>query len=193
MKSEAARSLQESIDLLTKIISSTDLLDLVNESINVMSSAFQHNNKIISCGNGGSMSDAIHFAEELTGRYKQNRKALPAIAISDPGHISCVSNDYGYDQIFSRFLQAHGNKGDILLAISTSGNSSNVINAVHEAKKLQMISVGLLGKDGGALKKLVDFPIVIPSMATERIQEIHIKLIHIFIEGIERNLFDQLY
>jgi D-sedoheptulose 7-phosphate isomerase len=144
--------------------------------------------KIISCGNGGSMSDAIHFAEELTGRYRENRKAIPALAISDPGYLSCVSNDYGYSYVFSRFVEGVGNKSDVLLAISTSGNSENVINGILAAKEKGMTVIGLTGKDGGKIAQLCDVEIRAPfSEYADRAQEIHIKVIHSLIDFIETN------
>ena len=142
--------------------------------------------KIISCGNGGSMSDAIHFAEELTGRYRENRKAIPALAISDPGYLSCVSNDYGYSYVFSRFVEGVGNKSDVLLAISTSGNSENVINGILAAKEKGMTVIGLTGKDGGKIAQLCNVEIRAPfSEYADRAQEIHIKVIHSLIDFIE--------
>jgi D-sedoheptulose 7-phosphate isomerase len=144
--------------------------------------------KIISCGNGGSMSDAIHFAEELTGRYRENIKAIPALAISDPGYLSCVSNDYGYSYVFSRFVEGVGNKSDVLLAISTSGNSENVINGILAAKEKGMTVIGLTGKDGGKIAQLCDVEIRAPfSEYADRAQEIHIKVIHSLIDFIETN------
>jgi D-sedoheptulose 7-phosphate isomerase len=155
----------------------------------IMVESLANGGKIISCGNGGSMCDAMHFAEELTGRYRGNRRALPAISISDPSHLSCVSNDYGYDFVFSRFLEALGNKGDVLVAISTSGNSKNVINAVVEARNKGMIVIGLTGKDGGLMKDLCDVEIRAPySEFADRAQEIHIKVIHSLIHYIENNV-----
>ena len=151
--------------------------------------SFSEGGKIISCGNGGSMCDAMHFAEELTGRYRENRKALPAISISDPSHMSCVANDYGYDFVFSRYLEALGQKGDVLLAISTSGNSKNIINAINEAKSKGMLVIGLTGKDGGAMKDMCDVEIRAPySKFADRAQEIHIKVIHSLIDYIENNI-----
>jgi D-sedoheptulose 7-phosphate isomerase len=145
--------------------------------------------KIYSCGNGGSMCDAMHFAEELTGRYRGNRKAIPAISISDPSHISCVSNDYGYEFIFSRFLEAWGQENDVLLAISTSGSSKNVLNAIRTAKEKGMKVIGLTGKTGGEMAKLCDVEIRAPySDFADRAQEIHIKVIHSLIDYIENNL-----
>lgn len=145
--------------------------------------------KIISCGNGGSMCDAMHFAEELTGRYRDNRRALPAIAISDPSYLSCVSNDYGYNHVFSRFIEAFGKPGDVLLAISTSGNSENVLNAIAAAQQIGMKVIGLTGKDGGKMASLCDIEIRAPySSYADRAQEIHIKIIHSLIDFIEINL-----
>ena len=145
------------------------------------------------CGNGGSMCDSLHFAEELTGRYRKDRRALPATGISEAGHITCVANDFGYEYIFSRYIEAWRRENDGLLAISTSGNSANIIKAVEVSQAKKMKVVGLLGKDGGELKDMVDFPLIVPSQITDRIQEIHIKIIHIFIEGIERRLFPEHY
>jgi len=178
---------------LESILSNQQNLKMIEESINEFVLGFKAGNKVFSCGNGGSMCDSMHFAEELTGRFRKDRAALPAISISDPAHLSCVSNDFGYEHVFDRFISGWGQKGDILLAISTSGNSKNVILAAIEARKKGMKIIGLLGKDGGELKNLVDYPIIVESKVTDRIQEIHIKIIHIFIEGIERSLFPQNY
>ena len=145
--------------------------------------------KIISCGNGGSMCDAMHFAEELSGKFRNDRKAIAALSISDPSHISCVGNDYGYDFVFSRYLEALGQKGDVLLAISTSGNSKNVLLACQAAKEKGMFVVALTGKDGGKLAQLADVEIRAPhSDYADRAQEIHIKIIHSLIDFIERSL-----
>ena len=161
----------------------------IEEAINIIVNAFQNGGKIIACGNGGSHCDAMHFAEELTGRYRNNRKALPALAISDSSHITCVGNDYGYDYIFSRFVEAHGNTGDVLLGISTSGNSANVINALKTAKSLGMRTIALTGKDGGKIKDLCELEIRAPkSDYADRAQEIHIKIIHSLIDGIENRM-----
>ncbi len=161
----------------------------IESAIEIMSSALKNNKKIISCGNGGSMCDAMHFAEELSGRFRNNRKGLAAVSISDPSHISCVANDYGYEFVFSRYIEALGETGDVLLGISTSGNSKNVILAVNEAKKRGMKSIVLTGKDGGELAALADLEIRAPySDFADRAQEIHIKVIHNLILGIELNL-----
>lgn len=152
----------------------------------MMVNAIQNGGKILSCGNGGSLCDAMHFAEELTGRYRENRPAIPAIAIADSSHIACVGNDYGYDFVFSRYIEALGNKGDVLLAISTSGNSRNVIKAIEAARTKGMLVVGLTGKSGGAMASLCDVEIRAPhSEYADRAQEIHIKCIHSLIDYIE--------
>lgn len=154
-----------------------------------MVDAIRSKGKVISCGNGGSMADAMHFAEEMTGRFRDDRKALPAISISDPTHLSCVSNDYGYEHVFSRFVEAIGNDGDVLLAISTSGNSENVVRAAKVALEKGMKVVALTGKDGGQLAALTDVEIRAPkSQYADRVQEIHIKVIHSLIDHIERNV-----
>jgi D-sedoheptulose 7-phosphate isomerase len=162
---------------------------LIAQAADLMSQAIQNGGKIISCGNGGSMCDAMHFAEELSGRFRANRRALAAISISDPSHLSCVSNDYGYDFVFSRFIEGLGQANDVLLGISTSGNSKNVILAVDAAKAKGMKTIVLTGKDGGKLSGLADIEIRAPhSNFADRAQEIHIKVIHSLILGIEHSL-----
>ena len=161
----------------------------IANAIILMSEALSNGNKIISCGNGGSMCDAMHFAEELSGKFRNDRKGLAALSISDPSHITCVANDSGFDEIFSRYVEAVGNKGDILLGISTSGNSGNVINAVEVARKQGIKTIVLTGKTGGALAEIADLEIRAPrSKFADRAQEIHIKVIHTLIDGIERAL-----
>jgi D-sedoheptulose 7-phosphate isomerase len=168
-------------------------IHLMEQAIDSIVNSFQKDGHVFSCGNGGSMCDSLHFAEELTGRYRKDRRPLPATGISEAGHITCIANDFGFDHIFSRYIEAWGKSGDVLLAISTSGQSPNVIKAVEVAKAKKMITIGLLGKTGGTLKSMVDFPIVVPAQITDRIQEVHIKIIHMFIEGIERKLFPENY
>ena len=189
----ALSSLQDAQKALNAFVENKDNVEKINSAISVMVESFKNNGRMFSCGNGGSMCDAMHFAEELTGRFRKERKPLAAMAINDPSHLTCVSNDYGYDFVFSRYIEAWGNPGDVLLAISTSGNSPNVVLAVEAAKKRGMKVVGLLGKGGGKLKDMVDVALVIDSPVSDRIQEIHIKCIHIFIEGIERSLFPENY
>jgi D-sedoheptulose 7-phosphate isomerase len=162
---------------------------LIEQAGNLMVTAIENSGKIISCGNGGSMCDAMHFAEELTGRYRDDRPGIPALSISDPSHISCVANDYGYDFVFSRYVESVGQPGDVLLGISTSGNSKNVINAIEAARKKGMKVVGLTGKDGGKMADLCDVEIRAPfSPYADRAQEIHIKVIHSLIGHIETTL-----
>lgn len=155
----------------------------------IMIDAVKSGKKIISAGNGGSMCDAMHFAEELTGRYRNDRPAIPAISISDPSHMSCVGNDYGFDYVFSRFIEGVGQHGDVFLGISTSGNSKNIILGIEAAKKKGMKTILLTGKDGGKLKGMADIDIIVPHFGyADRIQEIHIKIIHHFILLIEKGL-----
>ncbi len=189
----ALSSLQDAQKVLTSFIENKDNVEKINSAINLMVESYKNNGRMFSCGNGGSMCDAMHFAEELTGRFRKERAPLAAMAINDPSHLTCVSNDYGYDVVFSRYVEAWGNKGDVLLAISTSGNSPNVLLAAEAAKKKGMKVIGLLGKDGGKLKNMVDVAIVVDSPVSDRIQEVHIKCIHIFIEGIERSMFPENY
>ena len=155
----------------------------------IMVTAIKNGGKIISCGNGGSMCDAMHFAEELTGRFRDDRRSIAAVSISDPSHITCVGNDYGFDYIFSRYIEGVGNKNDVLLGISTSGNSKNVLNAIDAAKKKGMKVIGLTGKSGGEMASLCDVEIRAPkSEYADRAQEIHIKVIHSLIHYIENNI-----
>jgi D-sedoheptulose 7-phosphate isomerase len=178
----------EAAEILAKFNAIENFSKIQNAG-NTIVNSLKAGGKIISCGNGGSMCDAMHFAEELTGRYRDDRKALPAISISDPSHLSCVSNDYGYAFVFSRFVEAFGKKGDVLLAISTSGNSENVLNAIQEAKKQGMLVIGLTGKTGGSMKDLCDIEIRAPySEFADRAQEIHIKVIHSLIDYIEGHI-----
>jgi D-sedoheptulose 7-phosphate isomerase len=187
------KGLQEAQLILTNFLGNQENLQMIGTATSKMVEVLKGGGQLFSCGNGGSMCDAIHFAEELTGRYRKDRDALRAMAISDPGHLSCVSNDWGYEKVFSRYLEGWARPGDCVLAISTSGNSQNIIEATEFAKSRNVSVVGLLGKSGGKLKDLVDFPIIVPSQTTDRIQEIHIKIIHLFIEGIERELFPENY
>lgn len=158
-----------------------------------LAEVFNNGNKVLICGNGGSNCDALHFAEEFTGRFRGDRKALPAIAISESSHITCVGNDYGFDYVFSRGVEAYGKSGDMFIGISTSGNSGNVIKAVEAAKKIGMKTCVLLGKDGGKLKGMCDYEFIIPGKTSDRVQEIHMMILHIIIEGVERIMFPENY
>jgi D-sedoheptulose 7-phosphate isomerase len=186
----------EAQSVLAAFINNDLNFSAIEQAGKIMVDAIKNGNKIISCGNGGSMCDAMHFAEELTGRYRNDRPAIGAISISDPSHIACVGNDYGYDFVFSRFIEGVGNKGDVLLGISTSGNSTNVVKAVEAAKQKGMQIVVLTGKNGGQLasypysnKGLADVEVRAPkSDYADRVQEIHIKVIHNLINYIEQNL-----
>jgi D-sedoheptulose 7-phosphate isomerase len=174
---------------LAEFIGNEEQLKTISLVAGQMSACIRNGGKIISCGNGGSMSDAMHFAEELSGRYRDNRKALPAIAISDAGYLSCVANDFGYQFVFSRFIEAFAQPKDVLLAISTSGNSANIIQALKTARSKSMTTVLLSGKDGGEAANFCDLEIRAPySQYADRAQEIHIKVIHILIRIIEKNL-----
>ncbi len=176
----------EAQEILMQFLNDEQQMGNIHGAAKLMITALKNGGKIISCGNGGSHCDAMHFAEELTGRYRNNRPGIAAIAISDPSHISCVGNDYGYDFIFSRYVEALGKPGDVLLGISTSGNSKNIINAMESAKLIGMKTIGLTGKDGGMIKDLCDIEIRAPySNFADRAQEIHIKVIHSLIDSIE--------
>ncbi len=174
---------------LKEFISNESNFANIKKAGDILVESLRNGGKAISCGNGGSMCDAMHFAEELTGRFRDEREAIAAVSISDPSHITCVGNDYGFDHIFSRYVEAIGKKGDVLLGISTSGNSKNVLNAVEAAKKIGMKVIGLTGKDGGKMAELCDVEIRSPkSPYSDRVQEIHIKVIHTLINYIEENI-----
>jgi len=179
----------EAKQILDSFISDPQNFINIEKAGEIIVTAIRSSRKVISCGNGGSMSDAMHFAEELSGRYRNDRPAYAAIAISDPGHISCVANDYGYSFVFSRMVEAIGSEGDVLFAISTSGNSENILKAIEAARKKGMKVIGLTGKDGGKMAGLCDVEIRAPhSEYADRAQEIHIKVIHSLIDYIEKTL-----
>jgi len=181
--------LLEAQTVLSDFISDPQHLQHIEEAASLLASAFKQEGKVLSCGNGGSHCDAMHFAEELTGRYRENRPSYPAIAISDVSHISCVGNDYGFDHIFSRYLEGVARKGDVLFCLSTSGNSVNILNAITVAKAKGMKVIALTGKDGGKMAGLADVEIRVPHFGyADRIQEVHIKIIHILIYLIEKKM-----
>ena len=189
MKDQILKELNEAKNVIDKFINDDTIINAIEESAKIMTVSIANGGKIISCGNGGSMCDAMHFAEELTGKFREERSPIPAVSISDPSHITCVGNDYGFDAIFSRYVESVGNTGDVLLAISTSGKSTNVIRAAEEANRKGIKVVALTGKDGGELSDLCDIEIRVPHFGySDRIQEIHIKVIHILILLIEKNL-----
>lgn len=193
MTNYISNALNEARGTLERIASS-DKNQLILESIiKLLACALKNGNKAIIFGNGGSMCDAMHFAEELSGRFRKDRPALPALAISDPSHLTCVANDYGFDQVFARGVEAFAQPNDVVIGISTSGNSPNVINGLQVAQEMQCFSVGLLGKDGGKLAGECDYELIIEADTADRVQEVHGILIHIIIEGVERELYPELY
>jgi phosphoheptose isomerase (EC 5.3.1.-) len=181
--------LKEAADVLTAFLSDDNNIQQIEKAAKLLADSFKASGKVLSCGNGGSHCDAMHFAEELTGRYRENRPGYPAIAISDPSHISCVSNDFGYEYVFSRYLEAVGMKGDVLFGLSTSGNSGNILNAIDVAKQKGIKTIMLTGKDGGKMAGLADIEIRVPHFGyADRIQEVHIKIIHILIQLVEKEM-----
>ncbi|BBV03198.1 MULTISPECIES: D-sedoheptulose 7-phosphate isomerase [Providencia] len=181
--------LTEAAETLSNFLSDDANINAIQQAAVLLADSFKAGGKVLSCGNGGSHCDAMHFAEELTGRYRENRPGYPAIAISDVSHLSCVSNDFGYEFVFSRFIEAVGMKGDVLLGISTSGNSGNIIKAIAAAREKGMKVITLTGKDGGKMAGTADIEIRVPHFGyADRIQEIHIKVIHILIQLIEKEM-----
>ncbi|QUJ66858.1 D-sedoheptulose 7-phosphate isomerase [Photobacterium sp. GJ3] len=181
--------LTEAAEVLNRFISDEKNLADIAAAAKLLADSFKQGGKVLSCGNGGSHCDAMHFAEELTGRYRDNRPGYPGIAISDPSHLSCVSNDFGYEYVFSRYLEAVGAKGDVLFGLSTSGNSGNILKAIEAAKAKGMKVIALTGKDGGKMAGLADVEIRVPHFGyADRIQEIHIKIIHILIMLVEKEM-----
>ena len=179
--------------MLNKFASDSSQIEKCIKFSEILVDTIKDGGNLFSCGNGGSHCDAMHFAEELTGRYRRDRKPVGALALGNPSHVTCVSNDYGFEHIFTRELAGLGRRGDLLIGLSTSGNSQNVINAVLQAKEMGVKTVALLGRDGGQLKSLADLPIVIPADTSDRIQEMHIKILHTVIETVERKLFPENY
>jgi len=185
-------NLNEAAEVLEEFTSLQENCDSIEEVAVILIKTIRNGNMIISCGNGGSMTDAMHFAEELSGLFRDNRPALPAISISDPAHITCVANDIGFEAVFSRFIESVGQQGDCLLAISTSGNSMNIIRAVEAARDKGMKIIGLTGKSGGLLSGMVDREIRVKGRKfSDRIQEIHMLVLHILVGLIEKELLDQ--
>ena len=178
---------------LNEFASNPEQLKLCEKFSDMLTKMFRDGGKLFTCGNGGSHCDAMHFAEEFTGRYRKDRAPLGAMALGDASHVTCVSNDYGFNEIFSRQLIGMGRKGDMLVGLSTSGNSENVVRAFQAAKEHGIQTVALLGRDGGKLKTMADLAIVIPATTSDRIQEMHIKIIHTVIETVERQLFPENY
>ena len=178
--------LNEAAQVLQAFMADPKNLLNIEAAATLIADSFRQQGKVLSCGNGGSHCDAMHFAEELTGRYRENRPGYAGIAISDPSHLSCVSNDFGYEYVFSRYVEAVGREGDVLLGISTSGNSGNIIRAIDAAKSKGIKTIALTGKDGGKMAGIADVEIRVPHFGyADRIQEVHIKIIHILIQLIE--------
>ena len=187
MKSIIEANLAEAREVLDEFMSESGNLEAIEKAANILTEALASGKKIISCGNGGSMTDAMHFAEELSGVYRKKRPAIAALSISDPSHLSCVANDLGFDAVFSRYIEGIGQKGDALLAISTSGNSMNIIKAVEAAREKGMTVVALTGKTGGLLAGMADAEIRVKGRKySDRIQEVHIKVVHILVQLIEK-------
>jgi D-sedoheptulose 7-phosphate isomerase len=183
--------LLEAENVLQAFIGDPKNLENIDKAATLLADSLKQEGKILSCGNGGSHCDAMHFAEELTGRYREHRPSYAAIAISDPSHISCVGNDYGFDAIFARYLEGVGRRGDVLFCLSTSGNSENILQAINTAKAKGIAIVALTGKDGGKMAGLADVEIRVPHFGyADRIQEIHIKVIHILIYLIEKKMLE---
>ena len=187
-------TLREARSSLDALIANSATLSAIGEAGRLLSGVFTRGGRVFSCGNGGSMCDAMHLAEELSGRYRGDRKALPATAISDPGHLTCTANDYGYEQVFSRYVEAHARAGDCLVAISTSGTSRNVVMAAEKARAQGVKVIALTGHPEMPLGALADIEICTPAgRFADRVQELHIKVVHILIELIERELFPGNY
>ncbi len=181
--------LNEAAEVLNAFLNDDHNIAQIQAAAKMIAESFKQGGKVLSCGNGGSHCDAMHFAEELTGRYRENRPGYPGIAISDPSHLSCVSNDFGYEYVFSRYVEAVGSKGDVLFGLSTSGNSGNILKAIAAAQAKGMKTIALTGKDGGKMAGLADVEIRVPHFGyADRIQEIHIKIIHIIIQLIEKEM-----
>ena len=181
--------LNEAAEVLNKFLSDDHNIAQIEAAAKMIADSFKQDGKVLSCGNGGSLCDSMHFAEELTGRYRENRPGYAGIAISDPSHLSCVSNDFGYDFVFSRYVEAVGRKGDVLFGLSTSGNSGNILKAIEAAQAKGMKTIALTGKDGGKMAGLADIEIRVPHFGyADRIQEVHIKIIHIIIQLIEKEM-----
>ena len=191
-KANVLAALNDARDALDALISNEKTIEAVVAAAGLMADAVEGDGKVMSCGNGGSLCDAMHFAEEMTGR--SNRRPYAALAISDASHMACVGNDYGYEEVFSRYVEAHGRKGDVLLAITTSGTSRNIVKAAEVARRKGVKVVALTGRDETPITELADVSIVTPAGRwADRVQELHIKCIHILIELIERRLDKQNY
>lgn len=186
-------ALLEAQDVLNKFTQDPENIATIAKTAEIMRDVFERQGRIFTCGNGGSLCDAIHFAEECVGKFRDDRRPLPAMALSDAGSITCTANDFDFTEVFARPLSALGHRGDLLVALSTSGHSANVLRAAETAKARGMQVFGLLGRDGGELKHHCDIYLIAPGDTADRIQEIHIKVLHILIEHVERLMFPENY
>ncbi len=183
------RLIEQARDAVALLLEDDARIQCIARAASMISACFRADGRVLVCGNGGSACDAMHFAEELTGRFRTDRAPLPAMALLDPAHITCVANDFGFEEVFSRMVRAHGRSGDVLLVLSTSGNSPNILRAMEEARTQRMQIIALLGRDGGKAHGAGDIEIVIPHQASERIQEIHMLILHTLVDLVERDLF----
>jgi D-sedoheptulose 7-phosphate isomerase len=194
MEEHVRAALADSAAALARLAADSQAIAAITGAGHALAAAFAAGGRAFSCGNGGSMADAIHFAEELTGRFRKDRRGYAAAAISDPGHLTCVANDLGYEMVFARYLEGHGRRGDCLLAISTSGSSPNVLRAADTARELGMTVIALTGRRGSPLGERAHFDLCTPGGEfADRVQELHIKVIHILIELVERELAPENY
>lgn len=187
-ENRATQALAGARDALQSFLTDPSQAGKIARVAAVVASAIRSGGKVLACGNGGSLCDAMHFCEELTGRFRDDRRALPAIACIDPGHMSCTANDYGYEHVFSRWVEALGRRGDALIVLSTSGNSRNIVRAVEAGAALGMTRISLLGGSGGVLCGLCDHQFIVPGKTSDRIQEIHMLILHTLVECIEAEL-----
>ncbi|MCA9279114.1 MAG: SIS domain-containing protein [Phycisphaerales bacterium] len=181
----AVASLQDATAVLQRLVQDDRHVAVLEQVVECVADAFRSGHKVLACGNGGSACDAMHFCEELTARFRGNRQALPAMACSDAGFITCAGNDFGYERVFERWVEAFGQKGDVLVVLTTSGTSINVLRAVKAAQKRGMRTVAMLGRDGGDLGGVCDHEWIVPGETSDRIQELHMLLLHIVVECIE--------
>ena len=188
MRDGMQRALEDAARVLEEFRNDPATLEAMAATVKVIVSAFKNRGRVFSCGNGGSLCDAMHFAEEFSGRFHLDREPYPAIALSDPAHLTCVANDYGFEHVFSRQIDALGHEGDVLLILSTSGNSPNIVKAAEAAKERGVIVVGCLGKGGGAVRSLCDIVLHAPGEGSDRIQELHMLALHSIIEQVEKEM-----
>ena len=193
LKEDIRNSYLTAFETIKAFVENEENIEKTEKISQELALAYKNGKKSLIAGNGGSNCDAMHFAEEFTGRFRKDRRALPSISISDSSHITCVGNDYGFDFVFAKGVEAFGQEGDFFFGISTSGNSKNIIEAVKMAKEKKLKTVALLGKDGGKLKGVCDYEFIIPGETSDRIQEVHMMILHIIIEGVERTLFPENY